>query len=207
MPNELELKKQKYVRAILDPEDTSTPRLSCPPFNTERYDHLKASTNEPQLKYFFALDLREVADLLPRLLGSAVEAMRYLGPRSSVLSIVEGNSDDGTWEVLSALGPHLEALGITYFLRSSDIDPAGSDDRIGGLAELRSRALEPLRNSREDAARLLGLPGWGLDFSEDATVVFLNDVAACTEDICRRCIPFHQSPTLSFKISFYIFPG
>ncbi|ROW02180.1 hypothetical protein VSDG_02520 [Cytospora chrysosperma] len=182
-PTELETKREQYVRAILDPEDTSTSRLSCPRLNTERYEYLRAPEGGDQLVYFFALDLREVVDLLPRLVGSALEAMRFLGPRSSVLSVVEGNSDDGTWEVLSALRPELEALGVTYFLRSSDINPGASEDRIGKLAELRSQALEPLRNNRNDTARSLGLPGAELDFAEDATVVFLNDVAACTEDI------------------------
>ncbi|ROV91663.1 hypothetical protein VMCG_09266 [Cytospora schulzeri] len=182
-PDGLELKKEGYVRAILDPEDTSTSRLACPTLNTERYDYLRVPEGERQHMYFFALDLREVVDLLPRLVGSAVEAMRFLGPHNSVLSVVEGNSDDGTWEVLSALRSELEALGITYFLRSSDINPGASEDRIGKLAELRSQALEPLRNNRNETARSLGLPGSELDFAEDATVVFLNDVAACTEDI------------------------
>lgn len=179
-------KKKKYVRAILDPEDTSTSRLSCPHLNTERYEYLRAPEGENRLIYFFALDLREVVDLLPRLVGSALEAMRFLGSQNSVLSVVEGNSDDGTWEVLSALRPELEALGVTYFLRSSDLNPGASDDRIGKLADLRSQALEPLRNNRNDTARSLGLPGSELDFAEDATVVFLNDVAACTEDIRTR---------------------
>jgi hypothetical protein len=198
-PTEQETTKEKYVRAILDPEDTSTSRLSCPPLNTERYEYLRAPEGENQLVYFFALDLREVVDLLPRLVGSALEAMRFLGPHSSVLSVVEGNSDDGTWEVLSALRPELEALGVTYFLRSSDINPGASDDRIGKLAELRSQALEPLRNNRNDTARSLGLPGAELDFAEDATVVFLNDVAACTEDIrmeTRRSPPSKPPPSL-----------
>ncbi|KUI53747.1 Alpha-1,3-mannosyltransferase CMT1 [Cytospora mali] len=178
-----EIKREAYVRAILDSEDTSTPRLSCPRLNAERYDYLKVPDGERRLMYFFALDLREVVDLLPRLLGSVVEAMRFLGPQNSVLSVVEGNSDDGTREVLSALKPELEALGITYILRSSDINPIGSDDRIGNLAKLRSQALEPLRKDWSATARLLGLPVLELGFMEDATVVFLNDVAACTDDI------------------------
>ncbi|KUI68616.1 Alpha-1,3-mannosyltransferase CMT1 [Cytospora mali] len=178
-----EIKREAYVRAILDPEDTSTPRLSCPRLNAERYDYLKVPDGERRLMYFFALDLREVVDLLPRLLGSVVESMRFLGPQNSVLSVVEGNSDDGTREVLSVLKPELEALGITYILRSSDINPIGSDDRIGNLAKLRSQALEPLRKDWSATARLLGLPVLELGFMEDATVVFLNDVAACTDDI------------------------
>ena len=190
---ELDLKKEIYIRAILDPKDASTSRVSCPPFDVKRYDHLRVPEHERRGKYFFAMNLREVVDLLPRLLGSTVEAMHFLGPRNSVLSVVEGNSEDGTWEVLSALKQRLDALGITFLLRRSDIDPAASEDRIKQLARLRSQALEPLRNSRNNTAGSPDLPGWDLEFAEDATVVFLNDVTACTEDIRKPPSPFEPT--------------
>lgn len=180
---ELRQKVANYVNAIFDPNGTSTDRLSCSQLNADRYAHLQVPAGEHRKKYFFALNLRQCADLLPRLMGSIVEAIDFLGPQNTVLSIVEGNSDDGTLEILSALKTKLADLGVRYYLRRDGLDPLGGQDRIGNLALLRSMAVEPLRNSRNASALSLELPGADLNFDDDAVVVFLNDVAACTEDI------------------------
>ena len=102
-------------------------------------------------------------------MGSIVEAIRFLGPEHCSLSIVEGNSNDGTLEVLAALRNDLESLGLEYHFQVSDIDPKVGD-RIEGLAALRNLALEPLFNNPSH-------------FSPDAAVVFVNDVAICMDDI------------------------
>lgn len=180
---ELQKKVTRYVNAILDPNDTSTDRFSCTNVDADRYAHLQVPAGENRKKYFFALNLRQCADLLPRLMGSVVEAIQFLGPQNTVLSIVEGNSDDGTLEILSALNTTLDDLGVRYYLRRDELDPLGGGDRIGNLALLRSMAIEPLRNSRNASAVSLSLPGADLSFDDEAVVVFLNDVAACTEDI------------------------
>lgn len=94
-----------YIKAIMNPEDKTFPRLDCPVPSDQRYRHLKAnSTDMPQgstttarPKYFFALDLNQRASLLPRLFGSIVESMRFLGPQNCALSVIEGRSDDGTF--------------------------------------------------------------------------------------------------------------
>lgn len=185
-PGDIEKPREKtssYVQAIFDPDDGIVDRLTCPRIDHGRYKHLQVPDGGTQQVYYFALDLRQVVDLLPRLFGSIVEAVRFLGPRHCALTVIEGNSDDGTWEVLDALRPELEDMGVRFFLQHEELDPAGSDDRIGNLARLRSLALEPLRNSRNATAHLLGLHGSTLDYTDDAVVVFLNDVAACTEDI------------------------
>lgn len=118
-------------------------------------------------------------------MGSVMEAIRFLGPQNTVLSIVEGNSDDGTLEVLAALKVEFANLEVRYFLRRDGLDPIGSEDRIGNLALLRSMAIEPLKNSRNKETTSTSMPGSDLDFDDDAVVIFLNDVAACTEDIRR----------------------
>jgi alpha-1,3-mannosyltransferase len=63
-------------------------------------------------------------------------------------------------------------LNITYHFTTNDIDPkAGGDvDRIAALALLRNQALRPLASVPED-------------YSPDTTVVFINDVSLCMEDI------------------------
>ncbi|KAH8771903.1 family 69 glycosyltransferase [Diaporthe sp. PMI_573] len=134
--------------------------------NTRRNTPLKF------FKYYFALDVTQVVDLLPRLIGSIVEAIRFLGPEDCVLSIVGGNSDDGTTLVLDSIRPELDALGIArYFFETSSVDlREGKDQRVTSSAEMRNLALQPML----DNTRL---------YSEDTTVIFLNDVAICTEDI------------------------
>lgn len=198
VPEHMRTKVTSYVKSILDPYDSTFTILRCPRFKTKRYAHLQVPVGEKSLVYFFALDLRQVVDLLPRLLGSIVEAIRFLGPENCAISIVEGNSDDGTWEVLAVLKSKLEALGVTSFILKEQIDPS-KDNRIGNLARLRSLALEPLRNSRNSTARSLGLVGSTSKFADDAAVIFLNDVAACPEDICK-CFQRSRSQSLGEKL-------
>lgn len=166
-----------YVRAIFDPADTTFDRLECrsPDASAlERYAALL--NNEPTalatgtIRFFFALDLTQCLDLLPRLMGSIIETIRFLGPENCALSIVEGNSNDGTPEVLAALRTHVEAMGTEYYFETSSVNPKAGE-RIEGLAALRNLALQPMLDDRR---RYSG---------EKTTIIFLNDVAACMEDI------------------------
>jgi alpha-1,3-mannosyltransferase len=163
-----------YLDAIFDVQAEHLPRLECPRLDTDRYSYLKTVTvpsNPPTVKYFFALDLRECLGLLPRLIGSVVEVIKFLGPERCALSVIEGPSDDGTGEVLAALRPRFDALTTTYYFKHTNTSSKTDDrNRIVRLAELRNMALQPIV---EEPQRYDG----------DTTVVFLNDVAACPEDI------------------------
>jgi alpha-1,3-mannosyltransferase len=163
-----------YIDAILDVNATTLPHLDCPAFDRRRYGSLAhdPSDTSPEILYFFALDLRNCLPLLPRLIGSIVEVIRFLGPARCALSIVEGNSPDGTYDVLAALRPALDALTTTYYFQSTPLNPLAGD-RISGLAELRNLALGPLLNETE-APRY---------HATNTTVAFVNDVAICAEDI------------------------
>ncbi|KAI9163794.1 Alpha-1,3-mannosyltransferase CMT1 [Paramyrothecium foliicola] len=170
-----------FISAILDPSATHLPRLECPSLNTDRYGTLRTNPDNQNydadkihIDYFFALDLRQCIGLLPRLLGSIVEAMRFLGPARCALSIVEGNSPDGTGDILIAMQPFMEDLGIAYFYNYSSIDPS-KGDRIQKLTQLRNLALDPLTQ------RLVHV-------SNTTTVLFINDVAACVEDILELAL-------------------
>ncbi|KAF5000300.1 hypothetical protein FDECE_11248 [Fusarium decemcellulare] len=169
-----------YISAILDPTSTHLPRLECPAINAERYDVLRKrprgqqNTKSQHIDYFFALDLRNCIKLLPRLLGSIVEVARFLGPHRCALSIVEGNSPDGTGDVLSALHPFLEHIGLAYFYNNSKIDPS-KGPRIRKLAQLRNLALMPLYKEK-------------VPVTEQTTVLFINDVAACPEDLLELAL-------------------
>ncbi|PCD33862.1 hypothetical protein FGRA07_09017 [Fusarium graminearum] len=164
-----------YISAILDPTDTTLPRLTCPVLKTQRYKELQGHENqESKTDYFFALNLHNCKDILPQLLGSIVQVARYLGVNISALSIVEGNSQDGSADILSALDPFLKDLGLVYFYNNSKIDPS-KNARIKKLAQLRNLALEPLVKNRVSA-------------SPQTTILFLNDVAPCPEDILELAL-------------------
>lgn len=159
-----------YLDAIFGIKPHSLPTLECPAINATRYEALKTKPpSDPRVRYFFAINLRDNLSLLPRLIGSIAEAIQFLGPNHCVLSIVEGHSPDGTAEVLHALRPGFESIGAEYHFISSNINPK-ADKRIERLAELRNLALAPL----------VHIPGQA---NNDTTVVFLNDVSACAEDI------------------------
>lgn len=66
----------------------------------------------------------------------------------------------------------MKRIGVKYSLITSDINPTGDKarGRIDALAQLRNLALRPLVDHPEQ-------------FSQNATIVFLNDVAICMEDI------------------------
>ncbi|KAM3468650.1 hypothetical protein MY5147_007726 [Beauveria neobassiana] len=159
-----------YIDSIFKPTSTALPRLECPALDRQRYASLQAPADAGrEIQYYFALALRNCLSLLPRLMGSLVQVINFLGPNNCALSIVQGNSPDGTADILNALKGNFEAMGVTYHINTSSLDPLAGD-RIEKLAELRNMALRPLLR---EANRV----------TDNTTVIFLNDVAACAEDI------------------------
>ncbi|KAL6823069.1 alpha-1,3-mannosyltransferase CMT1 [Trichoderma sp. SZMC 28015] len=169
--------QSSLASSLLDSPSSLSPS-STPPAALPR--SLSHKTPEFEIRYFFALDLRNCIKLLPRLIGSIVEVIQFLGPQSCALSIVEGDSPDGTGDVLAALRPSLEALGVTYIYNSSTVHSA-EGNRIAKLAALRNMPLEPIFQGT-------------LPMADDASVIFLNDVAACPEDILELIL---QKKTLN----------
>jgi alpha-1,3-mannosyltransferase len=164
-----------YIRAIMNTTDLILPRLECPSINSSRYANMKTGSDWMRRsrlpRYYIALDLYQCRSILPTLIGGIVEAMRYLGPENCVLSIVEGRSSDGTFEVLHRLSSSIEEIGSRYILQTSDLNPLSKGiDRIGSLASLRNVALRDLYE-RPYA------------YSPDTAVIFINDVSLCAEDI------------------------
>ncbi len=162
-----------YVEAIMTtPDESSLERLPCRASIGARYTSLRTTSeakDNGKIRYFFALDLYEVLGLLPTLIGAIIQVMRFLGPSSCALAIVEGRSKDGMPAVLEALKDEMEALGATYHYITSDINPLAGD-RMGKLADLRNEALAPL--TKDPKA-----------YSADANIIFLNDVGICPHDI------------------------
>ena len=142
-----------YVRSIMNPDDSSFPRLSCTPTNESRYKKLKATKSsalsleikdQGKIEHLFALDLYECAPIMPTLMGTIVQTMELLGPEGCALSVVEGRSRDSTYEVLDAMREYMERLGARCYLSTNDVDPEDGRDRILALLELQNQALEPL---------------------------------------------------------------
>jgi alpha-1,3-mannosyltransferase len=104
-------------------------------------------------------------------MGSVIKVIQFLAPENCALSIVEGNSEDGTDAVLAALKPLLDKRIEVHFLLSNSIAPIYKSgvSRFQKLAELRNLALKPMLQKPE---RYM-----------DSTVIFLNDVAICPDDI------------------------
>ena len=167
----------RIAQAVMSTDENALIRLTCPEINLTRYRYLapdpSAGTNLKP-KYFFALDLFQSVAILPRLMNSIIGAIQFLGPEHCTLSVVEGRSTDGTFEALTALKPKLKDLRVDYYLHINNIDPLEDPEdvaqRIARLAELRNLALSPLINSASD-------------FALDTTVIFVNDVALCSEDV------------------------
>ncbi|KAM7199872.1 cryptococcal mannosyltransferase 1 domain containing protein [Naviculisporaceae sp. PSN 640] len=212
-------KARTIIPSILDPEDTSIDRMSCPPINTTRYSDLRPmpfmriqNNKPPKRKYIFALNLHQCVDILPHLMGSIVEAIKFLGPQHCGVSIVEGNSDDGTLEVLRLLQKELTKLGVAFWLSTSSLNPNEGPDRIKYLALLRNMALEPvigvpksynppitkddmemarasLRHFRENGNDYPDPSRGNHNSSQDAeidtntTILFINDILPCAEDL------------------------
>ncbi len=76
--------------------------------------------------------------------------IRLLGPSNCALSIVEGRSRDGTYEILKTLGPTLsqDLPDLLYYFTTNAVDPkGGTENRIVALAALRDQALSPMYNN------------------------------------------------------------
>src|SRR5271156_3401123 len=170
-----------HLKAIMNLADKTFDRLSCPPIGVtlNRYNHLKVRHEKsfwgrrrsPAIKYFFVINLFQCKDVLPTMLGAVVEAIRFLGPENCALSIVEGRSTDGTFEIVAALREEVEKLGVHYYLGTNDTDPkSGSIDRIHALAGLRNQALRPLIQHREL-------------YNINTLIIFVNDITLCVDDL------------------------
>ena len=158
-----------YTKEIMGVGNGTMWRLQCPNSIAARYDLM--TENDGRIQYLFAVDLYQAISVLPTLLGSIVQTIRFLGPRRCAVSFVEGRSTDGTYQILAALKVELEQLGVVFYMSISDVGPQdGKQDRFEGLAWLRNLALAPLVM---DKAK----------FSLDAQIVFLNDVYLCAHDV------------------------
>ncbi|KIX94955.1 uncharacterized protein Z520_09265 [Fonsecaea multimorphosa CBS 102226] len=161
-----------YVHSIMNCSDGDVSQLECSPLNASRYLGLHDPTLSAQNpRFFFAMNLHQSVHIIAQLLGAIFEVVRFLGPEACVISVVEGRSTDGTFEILKSLAKEMEHLGVSYFLSCNELEPGGEGmERISTLAELRNRALWPLTQHAQS-------------YDPSTTIIFLNDIAPCAEDI------------------------
>lgn len=163
---------QPDLQTVLEPEeDRNSTYLQCQGPLEDRYAYLRSFASKKP-RFFFATDLQQAASILPRLKASILETVKFLGPEYCHLSIVEGNSTDGTSELLHALHEEAKELGLAYTLVRSNLESKNtSNDRIETLSTLRNLALAPLL---QDPSRF---------DTEETSIVFINDISPCPNDI------------------------
>ncbi|KAL8958082.1 MAG: hypothetical protein Q9193_004792 [Seirophora villosa] len=168
---------QPNLQTVLESE--APPQLQCRAPSEERYAHLRSFAAQKP-RFFFALDLYQAAGILPRLLASILETIKFLGPEFCFLSIVQGNSTDGTSEMLQTLRQDAFALGLDFSLVQSNMDSRKTTtDRIETLSALRNLALAPLLNN----ASRFSSSSSSSAAAEETTILFLNDISACATDM------------------------
>ncbi|KAI4168911.1 MAG: hypothetical protein LQ343_006033 [Gyalolechia ehrenbergii] len=162
---------QSSLQTVLESDPGGSPRLNCHEPLKDRYAHLRPFAS-PKPRFYFALDLFQAADIMPRLLASILETIKFLGPKYCYLSVVEGTSTDGTSEFLLALYREAEELGFAYSLVRSNMNSKNeTNDRIETLSKLRNLAIAPLLQDP-----------FQFD-SEETTILFINDISLCPNDI------------------------
>ena len=159
----------KVLEAITNNDMALSPGSACQRGIDARYITMQGSGEK--VRYFFALNLYQAMEVLPLLLRSILDVAYFLGLDQCAISIVEGRSTDGSFNVAEAYKHKLEKIGLKVYLSTSEMDPKDeTQDRMEGLAFLRNMALAPLVVSPEL-------------YSPDVQVIFLNDVLICPYDI------------------------
>ncbi len=105
-----------------------------------------------------------------------------VGEQNVFVSIVEGDSKDNTKALLGLFSKQLERRGIPHRIISEDTSThwwpyKTAPERIGFLAKVRNRALEPI-SSDNSTIRLL-------DHDTYTKVIFLNDIYYTYQSIVR----------------------
>ncbi|KAL7420912.1 hypothetical protein Q5752_004866 [Cryptotrichosporon argae] len=173
---------KKQVPAVPDEHDLANPLF--PPFLTpefeQRYAHLRPERDADgnlvqggERRYLMVTICRNVAGMLADWFAAWTVLADFVGPESLVFSLMEGDSPDGSGDVLAlAMREHLLYLGvlpenifISTHLPSIDWEAA---HRIELLASMRNAVMQPIFASETPHLSPDGHP-W-------SAIVFYNDV-------------------------------
>ncbi|TIB96773.1 hypothetical protein E3Q18_02992 [Wallemia mellicola] len=117
--------------------------------------------------YFFSANFYNNQDVLPEFFNQFLQLSDYLGHDKVYLSIYESNSKDNTKVLLQEFNKSLNDLGIshTVITDQSTVKPTlVGNERIGYLAGVRNKTLEPLTKELDEK------------FKKFKKIVFFNDV-------------------------------
>lgn len=154
---------KEYVNSILGNINIPCPRLECPAPDAKRYIPIREPSSErPGIDYIFAVRVVNNLDQLPTLLGAVLNAMYYLGPYRCALTVISSGWRPHLDDVLEELHLGLNHIGAVYNYTSFAYGPRAYKHR--------NQAIGAVRHARKEV-------------SEDATIVFLDDVDICSEDI------------------------
>ncbi|KAM6527805.1 hypothetical protein FALCPG4_008846 [Fusarium falciforme] len=163
LPEQSRHSVKEYVNSILGSLNTPAPRLQCPVPDAKRYNPIREPASAvPGIDYIFAVRVVNNLDQLPTLLGAVVNAMMLLGPYRCALTIISSGWRPPMDDVLEELRLGIEHLGAVYNYTSFAYGPR--------VYKHRNRAIGAVRHAKKEV-------------SEDATIVFLDDVDICSEDI------------------------
>ena len=162
-PEKSRYSAEEYVDSILGNINIPAPRLECPAPDAKRYVPIRApSSARPGIDYVFAVRVVDNLDQLPTLLGAVLNAMYYLGPYRCALTVITSGWRSEVDDVLEELHLGLNHIGAVYNYTSYPYGPR--------IYKYRNQAIGAVRHARKEV-------------SEDATIVFLDDVDICSEDI------------------------
>lgn len=132
---------------------------------------LTPATNGQQHKYFFAINLYNSFDVIPDLFATLFRTAAVLGYHNVFVSIYENGSTDQTKALLKIMDALARTVGLRVVIRSSMRTRGAFNHRIEYLAEVRTSAMLPLHELRDNEGEVFD------------SIVFMNDILPCVDDI------------------------
>eukprot|EP00835_Amoeboradix_gromovi_P003231 NODE_205_length_14851_cov_0.317584.p4 type:complete len:420 gc:universal NODE_205_length_14851_cov_0.317584:8953-7694(-) len=161
--------KSSFTQEPLESQDF------CKSILADRYIKLR------DRKYYIAVNLHNNENVLPHLMTSINEFVRFVGPKNVFLSVFESGSLDNTTSILSKYVPFLESKHrietspINNILNNTD-----RNHRIDYLVYIRNKAMNPLYRS---VAKIKHYAGHYEDHLSYDSVLFINDIYFCANDL------------------------
>jgi alpha-1,3-mannosyltransferase len=164
--------RERYAPLIGHKSNRASSWLSS--FGFDSFDseaRLDIANNNPEHKYFFAINLYNSFDVIPDLFSSLFRVAAILGYQNVFVSIYENGSTDQTKALLRIYDALARSVGLRVSIRTSMRTRGAFNHRIEYLAEVRNAAFVPLHDLRESNGEYFD------------TIIFMNDILPCVDDL------------------------